>query len=156
MQTMHNKVMGKGKMRLISFVYLGLMLIFYVGYVLLDNYRLIKSQFWANMDGLTGSELQSIQQLNFWINFFEISFLGLFILATIVLYRFRKNRIILNYFIISHLCIFSFLFLLGYVLSFFLIAPIGNLTQPLLLPFYLLIVVVIYAVIMTISHRLIK
>ncbi|MGE6259268.1 hypothetical protein ACQKCU_15420 [Heyndrickxia sporothermodurans] len=147
----------KGYKRVIISVYLGLMMLFYLGYILMDNYHLSKSEQWINTDYLTQGDIQNIQQLNFWQSMFENSFLGLMILATLLLlFRYRKNKKALVHFIILHLCLFTTLFLIGYILSFFLISPIGNLTEPLTFSAYLSMITVIYTAFVLIRERLIK
>lgn len=156
MQSREYKELSKGGKGLIASVYLGFLLLFYLGYILLDSYRLSKSEQWETANNLTGKDIQSIQQLGFWNSIFEVSFLGLFVLATILLFRYRKSRKSLVRFIILHLCLFTIIFLVGYVLSFFLTSPIGNLTQPLILPAFLLVILVFYAVFVVIRGRLSK
>ncbi|WML44624.1 hypothetical protein [Neobacillus sp. PS3-40] len=147
----------KGYKRVIISVYLGLMMLFYLGYILMDNYHLSKSEQWINTDYLTQGDIQNIQQLNFWTSMFENSFWGLIILATLLLlFRYRKNKKALIHFIILHLCLFTTLFLIGYILSFFLISPIGNLTEPLTFSALLPVIIVIYTAFVLINERLSK
>ncbi len=127
-----------------------------MGYILLDNYRLSKSEQWLNTSTLTQGDIQSIQQLGFWTSLLEFLFLGLFVLTTLLLFRYRKNRKTLTNFIFIHLGLFTTIFLIGYILSFFLIAPIGNLTQPLIATSFLLVIIVLYTVVRLIKERLSK
>ena len=155
-QSSGNKEISQGKKRVLISVYLGFMLIFYLGYILLDNFRLNKSEQWINANNLTQGDIQNIEQLGFWTSMFEVAFLGLLLLATLLLFRYRKNRKTIVHFLILHLCLFTTVFLIGYILSFFLIAPIGNLTQPLISSTFLLVLIVIFTAFVLMKERLSK
>lgn len=155
-QSRGNKEISQGKKRVLIPVYLGFMLIFYLGYILLDNFRLNKSEQWINANKLTQGNIQNIEQLGFWTSMLEVAFLGLLVLATLLLFRYRKNRKTLVHFIILHLCLFTAVFIIGYILSFFLIAPLGNLTQPLILSTVLLVLIVIYTAFVLMKEQLTK
>ncbi|WP_100372106.1 hypothetical protein [Bacillus sp. FJAT-45037] len=131
---------------LISIIYMGLMFISFLGYILLDNYRIGQSEHWVSITHLTQEDLQRIQELGMWISSAEYLFLGLFFLAVLLLVRYRKNRKVLNSFILLHLCLLLALAGLGYGLSFFLTIPFANATLPLLTPIYLLPIIVAYAI----------
>jgi uncharacterized membrane protein (DUF485 family) len=157
MESRDNKEISKGKKKLITSMYLAFMLLFYLGYILLINYRGGKSEQWLITNTLTDEDVQVFQQLGFWTSILEVSILGLFVLATILLFRYRKSRKSLVRFIILHLCLFTIIFLFGYVFSFFLTSPLGdlmNLTQPLFLPAFLLVILLIYTVVIMIMGRL--
>ncbi|MFD2042963.1 hypothetical protein ACFSTA_01425 [Ornithinibacillus salinisoli] len=135
-----------GKKGLIISTYIGFMLMFYLGYILLEIYRLNNSEQWRTTKFLTQEDIQSIRELGTWTSIPEFLFLGLFLLASILLFRYRKNKRVLSHFIIINLFLFLAIFLIGYLLSTFITAPIGNLTQPLILPtFFLLVMIVMYA-----------
>lgn len=153
-QSREYKEINKGNKKLIVSVYLGFMLLFYLGYILLDNYRLSKSEQWINTNNLTQGDIQNIQQLGFWTSMLEVSFLALLVFATLLLFRYRNNKKTLVHFIIVHLCLFITLFLIGYILSFFLTVPLGNLTQPLISSAFLLVIIVIYSAFLLIKGRL--
>ncbi|OIJ15146.1 hypothetical protein BKP35_04650 [Anaerobacillus arseniciselenatis] len=138
----------------ITSLYVGLMLVFYLGYVLLDNYRLNKPDHWLSTNYLTQEDIQRIQGLGTWTSVVEFLFIGLFILTAITLFYYRKKRSALSYFLILHLSLFLAIFGLGYVLSFFLTAPIGNLTQPLILPTFLLLIIAIYSIFVRLRGQL--
>ncbi len=140
------------KKGLVTFLYVGVMSLIYLTYILLENYRLYKSEYWTTLEYKTDEDIQSIQELGAWISAVELLFLGLFVLAAILVYRFSKNKKS-NYFITLNLCLFVALFGIGYVLSFFLLAPIGNLTQALILPTFLLIIFAAYVVIVRFRRR---
>ncbi|QOY34712.1 hypothetical protein AWH56_018565 [Anaerobacillus isosaccharinicus] len=138
----------------ITFLYIGLMLVFYLGFVLLDNNRINKSEHWLKTNYLTQEDIQRIQGLGTWTSVVEFLFIGLFILTAITLFYYRKKRSALSYFIVLHLCLFLAIFGLGYVLSFFLTTPIGNLTQPLILPTFLLLIIASYAIFVRLRGQL--
>lgn len=148
-----HREISKGKKKVLLSVYLGLMLIFYFGYILLENFRIHQSEQWINID-LTQGNIQTIQQLGFWTTMLEVSFLGLLVLAILLLFRYRKNRRTLVHFVILHLCLFTIIFLIGYILSFFITAPLGNLTQPLISSAFLLVILVIYTAFVLMKERL--
>jgi len=156
LQSRGNKEISLGKKRVIMPVYIGLMLLVYLGYILLDNSRLKQSEQWINANNLTQRNIQSIEQLGFWASILEVAFLGLLVLATFLLFQYRKNGKILVHFITLHLCLFTAVFLIGYISSFFLIAPLGNLTQPLILSTFLLMLIVIYTVFVLMKEQLSK
>src|SRR5690625_1939683 len=122
-----NKERSIGFKKLMIYLYLGLMLLVYMGYILLDNYRLSKAEQWINTINLSQEDLESIHQLGFWTSMLEISFSVLMLLAALLFFRYQKTRKSFVTFIILHLCLFAAIALLAYALSFFLIAPIGNL-----------------------------
>src|SRR5699024_5046631 len=73
-------------------------------------------------------------------------------IARIVKYN---NTKILIRFIVSYLCLSAGIFLIGYVLSLFLTAPIGNLVEPLYSSTFILIDMVIYTMFIIMGKRVI-
>lgn len=66
-----------------------------------------------------------------------------------------NNTKILIRFIVSYLCLSAGIFLIGYVLSLFLTAPIGNLVEPLYSSTFILIDMVIYTMFIIMGKRVI-
>ncbi|MEI3606397.1 hypothetical protein SPD48_11880 [Pseudogracilibacillus sp. SE30717A] len=155
---MRNKLTEKRKekKRTIISAYFGFMLVLYLGYVIVAEYRLNKSEQWVKLNYLTEEDIQNIQQIGFLNSLLEISFSCLFILGAILLFRSQKNRKSLIQFIIVHFGSFTTIFLLGFIFSLFLASPIGNLTQLLILPASLLAIMVFYAIYLMIKGQLTK
>lgn len=152
-QSRENKEISTVFKKSIISLYLGLMLLLYLGYILLENYRLIKAEQWIKTIYLTQEDLQNIHQLGFWNSVLEVSFSFLMLIATFILFRYKKDRRSFINFIIVHLFLFTAILLLGFILSFFLKPPIGNLTQPLLLATFLLVLIVIIRLIKKLKKR---
>lgn len=150
-QTKH-KEKTNNKSPLAKYFYVGAMMLFYLSYVLLDNYRLHQSEKWQTTTNLTLEDVQSIQNLASWNATFEGLFIGLFLI--VALYLLKKNREKLISFLIINVCLFAALFLISYILSFFLQSPIGNLTQPLFIPTFLLVLLMFYCILISLKNRL--
>lgn len=135
------------------FVYIGFMLVFYFGYIFLVHLRLSRGEKYLSQDYLSQGDIESIKQMAFWTTMFELCFIGLFVLASLLLYWFRKNKKIFTRFIFIHLSLFSAIFTIGYILSFFTNAPIGNLTQPLYPTSFLLLFIILCFVVQLIKNR---
>ena len=149
----HKEITNK-KPPLGRYFYVGAMALFYLGYVLLDNYRLHQSEKWKSIDNLTLQDVQAIQKLASLNTAFEGLFIGLFLI--VALYLFKKNREKLVSFLIVNACLFAALFLVSYILSFFLQSPIGNLTQPLFPTTFILMLLIFYSILISLKQRLSK
>lgn len=141
------------KKSLVSF-YAGVMVLFYLGYVLLDNYRLHQSEKWKVINNLSLQNVQDIQQLMFMNTVLEGLFIGLFLIVTVFLYKKHKEKLV--HFIRLNTFLFASLFLMSYILSFFLQLPFGNLIQPLFLPTFMLVLLMFYCLFISLKHRLIR
>ncbi|MBD8035904.1 hypothetical protein H9635_04065 [Solibacillus sp. A46] len=140
------------KSTLVRYFYVGAMLLFYLSYILLENYRHHQSEKWKSINNLTLQDVQAIQQLAYWNTVLESLFIGLFLIGALFLYK--KNREKLIYFIVLNICLFAFLFIMSYILSFFVQLPIGNLTQPLLIPTFILVPLMFYSSFISLKQRL--
>ncbi|MBQ0140101.1 MAG: hypothetical protein KBT36_12465, partial [Kurthia sp.] len=127
------------------------MVLFYLSYVLLDNYRIHQSEKWKAINNLTLQDIQAIQKLASLNTAFETLFIGLFLI--VVLYLLKKKRGKLISFLTINACLFAALFLISYLSSFFLQSPIGNLTQPLFLPIFLLVLLMFYCILISLKNR---
>lgn len=146
------KKTSKGFNKFIISVYLGFMLLLYLGYILLDNYRLGKAEQLVNTN-LSQGDFQNIQQLGLRTSIFEVSLSVVMLLAALLFLRYSKGKKPFVRFIILHLCLFAALLLIGYILSSFLIAPIGNSTQPIILSSFLLGLIVIIMLIKKLQSK---
>lgn len=126
----------KNKYRFILYAYIIVMLLSYLAYLLLDNYRLNKSAQWFAATFITSDDVKSISQLGQWVSGFELIFLFLFIVMGIICLK--VNIKILKQFILANSLLFLGIALLSY--GFFLMSalPIGNALQPLLLSTFIL------------------
>jgi len=125
-----------------------------MGYILLDSYRLNKSDYWITKSNLTQEDIQSISQLAAWQSIFEVMFLALFIIvASIIVFPNRKDKQMLKRFLFVHISLFMTILLLSYSLAFVTPSPIGNLTQPLITPTLLLGIILIYLGLLMIKEK---
>lgn len=138
------KVLHK-KYKLITYLYLALMLLFYMCYILLESNRQNKSDYWISKINLTQENIQSISLLGTWTSVTEVMFLALFIIvASIVLVFYRKDKNMFKRFLLIHIGLFLAILLLSYALTLITPLPIGNLTQPIISPLLLLGILSIY------------
>ena len=145
------------KKQLFTYFYLAVYLLFYMGYILLDSYRLNKSDYWITKINLNQQDVQNISQLAVWQSIFEVMFLALFIIvASIIVFPNRKNKQVLKRFLLVHISFFMTILLLSYPLTFVTPSPIGNLTQPLITPIFLSGIILIYLGLLMIKEKLYK
>ncbi|MCJ8010784.1 hypothetical protein MUG84_03370 [Paenibacillus sp. KQZ6P-2] len=108
-------------------VYSILMLISYYSYVLLDYYRLNKSQYWLSKD------LDAITQLNRWVFIFEALHSILFVVAVLTIHiLFRKNIKVLTHFLLLNIALFVGMALVNFIISLATSLPSSNLIKPLI------------------------
>lgn len=145
------------KNQVVTYIYPMLMLVFYLGYILLERYRLSKSEFWISQKNITQEDIQSISHLGTWTYIFEVIFLALFIIgASIILFFYRKNTQVLRRFLLVNISLFITLLVISYTLSFLTTLPFGNLTQPLITPIFLLGILLIYFGFIMVKDKLFK
>jgi hypothetical protein len=125
----------KNKIFKLFHVYIILMLLFYFGYILLDSFR-FKPNGLASKDFLTSEDIASFTQLAKWTSSFELMFLFLFIF-TMIICCFRKKINILKRFITINTVLFFGIGVISLILYFITPSPIGNLTEPLIIPLFL-------------------
>ncbi|MBP2239867.1 hypothetical protein J2Z40_000420 [Cytobacillus eiseniae] len=129
----------ENKFEFMIYVYFGLMLLLYFGFIFLDNQRLNKSDLWLSKSLLTEVDVENISRLGMWASSFEFTFLALFIITmSIIIFRYRKNIKILNCFLIVNTILFIGIMALSYIIFLITSLPIGNLLQPLFAPVYFL------------------
>ena len=136
-----------------------LMLLFYLGYLLLENYRLNNSTHWLSKNNLTEANVESIIQLGTWTSNFEFAFLSLFTITmciSIFSYRKRKNRENIKRYLVINIILFIAITIISFVLLPFTQLPIGNLIQPIVIPTYLLGGLLIYMLWVSKKHRLVE
>ena len=138
-------------------IYFILMLLFYLGYLLLENYRLNNSTHWMSKNNLTEADVESIIQLGTWTSNFEFIFIALFTIAMcICIFGYRKNRENIIRFLILNTALFITITIISFVLLPFTQLPIGNLLQPIVIPTYLLGGLLIYVLWVLKKHRLVE
>lgn len=135
---------GKGKGFIFS-TYFFLMLLFYSGYLLVDNHRLSQSELWLSKSSLTAEDVASITQVGRWASNFEVMFIVLFMAMSILCFmRNRKDSKVLKQFLVVNMFLFIGVVALGCLIYF--IKPlraylpstlIGNMLQPLFIPIYI-------------------
>lgn len=123
-------------------VYFILMLLVYVGYIVLDNYRYKFSET-MKKSFFTQEDIHNFTQLGKWTSIFEIMFLLVFIVSMIIC-CYKKDMKILKDFVLVNIALFIGIAGMGYVLSLITPTPIGNLLEPLLVPAYLIGGLLIY------------
>ncbi|WP_042221689.1 hypothetical protein [Oceanobacillus manasiensis] len=127
---------SKGE-RIFYLIYITLMLVSYLGYVALDNYRVTT----RGSGSITGEEAQSIAQIGMWTSNVELIFIVLFVIVMIVMYlRAFKKKEVIKLFIIMNSVLFAGIIVLSFILLLVTSLPIGNLLQPLFFPVFLLVI----------------
>ena len=139
-------------------MYLILMPLFYLGYLLLENYkRLNNSPHWLSKTNLTEADVESIIQLGTWTSNFEFAFLALFMSAMCVsIIGYRKNIKSIKRFLFVNIILFIGITVVSFVLLQVTQLPIGNLIQPIVIPTYLLGGLLIYMVWVSKKKRLVE
>ncbi len=113
-------------------VYKITMLLLYLGYVALDNYRISQGPIRGN-GTITESEWESMSQMAAWTINLEFIFLGLFVVVLSIMYcRSFKNKSVIKPFLVTHAALFMIILVLSFALLPVTSLPIGNLLQPLL------------------------
>ena len=138
-------------------MYFILMLLFYLGYLLLENYRLNNSAHWLSKTNLTEADVESIIQLGTWTSNFEFAFLALFMIAMCIsIFGYRKNIENIKRFLFVNIILFIGITVISFVLLQVTQLPIGNLMQPIVIPTYLLGGLLIYMLWVSKKQRLVE
>lgn len=131
--------------KLVTHLYLALMLLLYIGYIVVESYKQNKSEHWISKVNITQEDIQSISLVGTWTSSIEVMFLALFVMiSSIVLIFYPRNKKVLMYLLLIHLVLFIAILLASYTLTFITPLPIGNLTQPLITPIFLLVIISTY------------
>lgn len=156
MQTLiqtNNEITQVGKRKGILFsIYFLIMLVSYSAYVLLDHYRLSRSELWLSKSSLSTEDAASIAQVGQWTANFEAIFITLFIaMSVFCLMRSRQDRKVLKQFLVVNMFLFTGVVVLGSLLYVFKPLPvylpdfpIGNVLQPLFIPIFIIGGLLIY------------
>jgi len=128
----------------VLYAYYFLMLLFYFGYIILLNYRLNKSEFWSTKSTnniLTQEDVETIIRLGRWTNSFELMFIILFVLMSIIYFvknrKDRKDLVVVKHYLFGNTFLFIGIIALSYILVRITSLPIGNVLEPLYLPIYI-------------------
>ena len=147
----------KKKYRILFPIYFILMLLFYLGYLFLDNYRLNQSVHWLSKSNLTTADVERINQIGTWTSNFEFVFIVLFTIAMCIsIFGYRKNRENIKRFLILNTALFITITIISFALLQVTKLPIGNLMQPIVIPTYLLGGLLIYMLWVSKKHRLVE
>ena len=145
------------KFGILSPLYFILMLLLYLGYLLLENYRLNNSTYWSSKTNLTEADVESIIQFGTWTSNFEFVFIALFTIAMCIsIFGYRKNRENIKRFLILNTALFITITIISFVLLPVTQLPIGNLMQPIVIPTYLLGGLLIFMLWVSKKHRLVE
>lgn len=126
------------KYRNMFYVYSFLMVLFYMGYIFLDNHRLNKSELWLSKNSLTAEDVESINRVGMWTSSFEFLFIILFITMSILcLIKNREDKKILKQFLSVNILLFIGVVALGCLIFLVTPLPIGNIMQPLFIPTFI-------------------
>ncbi|MDR0269683.1 hypothetical protein [Paenibacillus sp.] len=121
-----------------------LMLIFYYGYVLLDNYRIHKSHDWLSKSSLTEQDFNAIEQFGRWVTTFETLFVVSFMIAGLFMHIFSRGNIYaVTHFLLLNTALFAGIALINYIILPVISLPIGNLMQPLSPALFILVLFLI-------------
>lgn len=127
-----------------SIIYSIIMLLCYYAYIILEHYKMNKSELWLSKSSLTQNDLKSIEYLSGWTSKVEVLFIFLFITGFIVFrYIFPEKSKNLKIFLLLNVCLFIFIFLIGYMF-FSESVPVGNIIQPTIFPSIILIFMFVY------------
>ena len=148
---------GKTKYGILFPIYLVLMLLFYLGYLFLDNYRLNQSVHWLSKNNLTQADVERINQIGTWTTNFEFVFIALFTIAMCIsIFGYRKSIEDIKHFLVVNIILFTGITIISLVLLQVTQLPIGNLMQPIVIPTYLLGGLLIYMLWVSRKHRLVE
>lgn len=141
-------------MKLGSTVYSVMIITCYCVYIFLEHYKVAKSNFWLSKSSLTQQDFKSIEQLGRWTMRVEFLFFVLFIIGFIIFrYIFPEKNKNIKLFLILNVSLFLLILLIGF--SFFTGSlPIGNITQPIILPSIVMIFMCIYFLWTRKKHKL--
>lgn len=154
MDSIKRNLSNKKFVKLGSIIYSVITLICYCVYIFLENYRVNKSDFWLSKSSLTQQDFKSIEQIGRWTTRVEFLFFVLFIFGFIVFrYLFPKKNKNLKFFLILNVSLFLLFLLIGF-LFFSGSLPIGNITQPIILPSIVIIFMCIYLLWTRNKHKL--
>ena len=138
-------------------IYFILMMLFYLGYLFLENYRMNQSVDWFSKSNLTQADVESINQLVTWTSNFELVFIVLFTIAMCIsIFGYRKNRENIKRFLILNTALFITITIISLILLQVTQLPIGNLIQPIVIPTYLLGGLLVYMLWVSKKHRLVE
>lgn len=135
------------KYKLLFSLYFFFMTILYLGYIFLENYRINLAEKYQVKSTIIPAEIERISFFGSMITSIELIFLFLFLAVSIYcLFMERKDKKILKIFLGLNIFFYFGILVLSIFLSTFRFLPVGNLLQPLIIPFYFYIGLLIYFV----------
>ena len=149
---------GKTKYGILFPIYFVIMMLFYLEYLFLENYRMNQSIHWFSKSNLTQADVERINQFVTWTSNFELVFLALFTIAMCISFiGYRKNRESIKRFLAINITLFITITILSFVLLQVTQLPIGNLIQPIVIPTYLIGGLLVYMLLWgSRKHRLVE
>lgn len=122
-----------------------------IAYISIEIYKSIISEPLLLKAKITRLEFLKLETLSTYAWYLESAIIVL-MFASVLFVCTKKYRSYLKSFIVVHLVYIGVFLLLGNILSWIFVAPVGNLTQQLIYPIMLLLVVLLYYII-TVSTR---
>jgi len=126
-------------------IYVLLIVISYVAYVVLDNMRLSHSALFLSGKQVTQTDVQYIDRIGQWTSIFEASFFFLFLISLFILLLLSKSNFEkFIVFLTANVVLIIGIGIIGFIFSFFISSPVGNLLQPIFLPLILISCLFVY------------